>query len=136
MNNAIVITKSLVPTDPVTCASFTRDGQCILTSCADGVIRLMDKDSGELLGEFSGHVANDLCLESSVDCQDTQIFSGSGDGRLWIWDVASQQVVAKLIGDGLSKFPMVSLSVHPQKNCIAATNGSKIVMWDNTAVQE
>ncbi|XP_043278030.1 WD repeat domain-containing protein 83 isoform X2 [Venturia canescens] len=115
--------------DAVTCASFTSDGQCVLASCADGTIRLLDKDSGELLGEYDGHIANDLCLESSVDNQDTRIISGSGDAKLWIWDLATQQVICKL--GNQPDFPIVSVSVHPQKNnCILATGGSKIFMWD------
>ena len=96
----------------------------------------MDKDSGELLGEFSGHVAKDLCLESSVDCNDTQILSGSADGKLWIWDLATQKVVNKLIGDSVSKFPTVSISVHPQKNCILGSNGTKIIMWESISKED
>lgn len=115
---------------PVTCASFTRDGQCILASCADGIIRLMDKDTGELLSEFHGHLAKDLCLESSVDCFDTKILSGSADGKLWIWDLASQKVLDKLCGDTLSKYPTVSIAVHPQENCILAANGGGVLMWN------
>ncbi|XP_012280432.1 WD repeat domain-containing protein 83 [Orussus abietinus] len=116
--------------DAVTCASFTRDGQCIVVSCADGVIRLMDKDSGELLGEFTGHSADNLCLESSIDCQDVYIISCSGDGKLWVWELATQKVFAKLTGLDPSKHPTVSLSVHPQRNCILATSGTKLLMWD------
>lgn len=116
--------------EPVTCASFTKDGQCVLVSCADGVVRLMDKETGELLGEFRGHVVNNLCLESSVDCHDMKVLSGSADGKLWMWDLVSQKVVGKLIGNGVSKHPTVSISVHPQENCILAANGTSILMWN------
>ncbi|XP_076235496.1 WD repeat domain-containing protein 83 [Calliopsis andreniformis] len=123
--------------DAVTCSSFTRDGQCIVVSCADAVVRLMDKDSGELLGEFTGHAANNLCLESSVDAQDTRILSGSADGKLWIWDLVSQKVVAKLSGYKPTKHPIVSLSVHPQTNCFLATIGPSVLMWSTvSSVQE
>ncbi|KAK2587387.1 hypothetical protein KPH14_003103 [Odynerus spinipes] len=115
--------------DAVTCASFTRDGQCIVVSCASDVVRLIDKDTGELLGKFTGHTAKDLCLESSVDCQDTHILSGSEDGKLWVWDLATQKVVAKLSGYRPSKYPTLSINVHPTKNCFLAANGSSILMW-------
>ena len=36
---------------PVTSVSFTGDGQCVLASTLDDTIRLMDKDTGELLNE-------------------------------------------------------------------------------------
>ncbi|EZA59260.1 WD repeat domain-containing protein [Ooceraea biroi] len=119
--------------DAVTCASFTRDGQCLVVSCADDVVRLIDKDSGELLGEFTGHTGKDLCLESSVDYHDSKILSGSADGKLWIWDLVSQKVVAKLSGFKPTKHPTVSISVHPQKNCFLASNGSDILMWTTSA---
>ncbi|CAD6208074.1 GSCOCG00012714001-RA-CDS [Cotesia congregata] len=113
--------------DAVTCSSFTRDGQCTLNSCADGALRLLDKDSGELLNEFKGHLASDLCLESSVDSQDTRVLSGSADGALCIWDLASGELVDRLKGD--SRFPVVSVSVHPTENCILVSNGSNVFMW-------
>ncbi|KAH0954061.1 hypothetical protein HN011_009428 [Eciton burchellii] len=115
--------------EAVTCASFTRDGQCLLASCADDVVRLIDKDSGELLGEFVGHTGKNLCLESSIDYEDSKILSGSADGKLWIWDLVSQKVVAKLSGFKPTKHPTVSISVHPQKNCFLASNGSDVLMW-------
>ena len=37
---------------PVTSVNFTRDGQCVLASTLDDTIRLMDKDTGELLNEW------------------------------------------------------------------------------------
>ena len=36
---------------PVTCVSFSRDGQCTLVSSLDDTIRLMDKATGEMLNE-------------------------------------------------------------------------------------
>ncbi|XP_070167880.1 WD repeat domain-containing protein 83 isoform X2 [Polyergus mexicanus] len=119
--------------DAITCASFTRDGQCLIVSCADDSIRLIDKDSGELLGEFRGHTGKDLCLESSVDYQDTKILSGSVDGKLWIWDLVSQKVVAKLSGIKPTKYATVSISVHPQKNCFLASNGPNVLMWSTSS---
>ena len=35
----------------VTSVSFTKDGQCLLASTLDDTIRLLDKDTGELLNE-------------------------------------------------------------------------------------
>lgn len=58
MENVIIIqflcketTNNLFITEPVTCASFTRDGQCMIVSTTDSVVRLFDKSTGELLGE-------------------------------------------------------------------------------------
>ncbi|XP_051158746.1 WD repeat domain-containing protein 83 [Leptopilina boulardi] len=115
----------------VTCASFTRDGQCILVSCADGIIRLIDKETGELLGEYSGIPRTDLCLESSVDCNDMRILSGSSDGHLYVWELVSQKLLTKLTADKPLIHATVSISVHPQKNCFLASNGMNIYMWES-----
>lgn len=40
-----------LPPGPITCTCFSRDGQCILVSSLDSTLRLLDKDTGELLGE-------------------------------------------------------------------------------------
>lgn len=37
--------------EAVSCVRFTRDGQCILIGSTDTTIKLLDKDSGEMLNE-------------------------------------------------------------------------------------
>lgn len=44
--------KKLCFIDPVTCVTFTSDEQCVLASCTDETIKLFDKKTGELLGEY------------------------------------------------------------------------------------
>ena len=36
----------------VTCAKFTKDGQCVLISTHDNTLRLLDITTGEMLGEL------------------------------------------------------------------------------------
>lgn len=36
---------------PITCVCFSQDGQCTLSSSLDASVRLLDKNTGELLGE-------------------------------------------------------------------------------------
>ena len=35
--------------EPVTHVNFTRDGQCVLASCLDSTLRLVDKQNGQVL---------------------------------------------------------------------------------------
>lgn len=52
---------------PVTCVSFTNDGNCTLASCMDSKVRLFDRSSGELLQSYIGHKSKDYkvsCLAS------------------------------------------------------------------------
>lgn len=44
----------LVP-ESVVCASLSGDSQCILCSSSSSSLRLMDRETGELLAQYSGH---------------------------------------------------------------------------------
>ena len=66
---------------------MTRDGQCILVSTLDSTVKLMDKDSGEMLNEYTGHVNNSYKVASCVSSADTHILAGSEDGKVYIWDL-------------------------------------------------
>jgi mitogen-activated protein kinase organizer 1 len=38
--------------EPVTSVAFSQDSQCVLSSTLDSTIRLLDKETGELLNEY------------------------------------------------------------------------------------
>ncbi|KAJ8683477.1 hypothetical protein QAD02_019269 [Eretmocerus hayati] len=114
----------------ITCASFTKDNRCILVSCADGLVKLIDKDTGELLGEYEGLQKSDFCIESSVNHDDTMILSGSKDGRIWAWNLITRKVVMYLCDEKSGEQPIISIAVHPNKNSILAANGQDILLWE------
>ena len=37
---------------PVTSVTLSKDGQCVLVSSLDNTVRLLDKETGELLNEY------------------------------------------------------------------------------------
>ena len=41
---------------PITAMALSHDGNCVLASCLDGRMRLLDKASGELLAQYSGTI--------------------------------------------------------------------------------
>ncbi|KAH7689789.1 WD40-repeat-containing domain-containing protein [Dioscorea alata] len=47
---------------PVNCVSLSNDTNCILASCLDSTLRLLDRSSGELLQEYKGHTCKVLIL--------------------------------------------------------------------------
>lgn len=112
----------------ITCANFTKDNFCTLVSCMDGSVKMMDKSTGELLGEYLGLEQSDFCLESCINFNDKLILSGSSDGKLWIWDLMSREVVEKL-SDQTSETPITSVSVHPKKNCFLTNSNTDILLW-------
>ena len=41
---------------PVTSVTLSKDGQCILASSLDNTVRLLDKETGELLNEYAAYL--------------------------------------------------------------------------------
>jgi hypothetical protein len=77
--------------EPVTCVSFSRDGKCVLASSLDNTIRLLDKETGELLADYSGHKSQDFKVDCCLSHNDAFVVSGSEDGRLCFWDLVSRK---------------------------------------------
>ena len=73
--------------DSVGNVSLTRDGQCILASCLTCVLRLVDRDSGEVLAEFKGHKNNDYRIDGCLLKNDSIVVSGSEDGNVYQWNL-------------------------------------------------
>nr|CAD7269926.1 unnamed protein product [Timema shepardi] len=113
--------------EPVTCASFTCDGQCIVTSCSDSTIKLLDKDTGELLGHYTGHDTGDFRIESCVDVSDGHILSGSTEGNIWCWDLVKEAVVHKMVHQ--QSTVVNSLSSHPTQPFLLSAAGLTIKLW-------
>lgn len=111
----------------VTCVSFTADGQCVLAGCADNTLRLLDKGTGELLGEYTGHRTNDLTVESAVLSGDAHVVCGSVSGELWVWDLVTSSVVKRYehtFGKVLN-----SVAIHPTKDIFFTASVNTIKLW-------
>ncbi|XP_050306588.1 WD repeat domain-containing protein 83 isoform X5 [Anthonomus grandis grandis] len=113
----------------ITSVSFSNDGQCILVSSADNVVRLLDKNGGELLGEYKGHKINNLNIESDIITNDSYILSGSASGELWCWDLVSAEVKHKFLHT--RNKALTSLSVHPTKDIILTASVGSLKLWSN-----
>ncbi|KAK9991222.1 hypothetical protein SO802_026207 [Lithocarpus litseifolius] len=68
---------------PVNCISKSNDGNCILASCLDSTLHLLDRTSGELLQEYEGHT----CKVTSVSYhpKDSCMITASVDGTISVW---------------------------------------------------
>ncbi|XP_071454894.1 WD repeat domain-containing protein 83 [Hetaerina americana] len=121
--------------EPVTYISFTRDGQCMVVSCSDNTVRLFDKDSGELLGEYSGHSSGDYCMESASVERDSYVISGSADGNVWCWGLVGAEVVTKLPHGGKTAV-VHSLSPHPTHSYVLTASGATVRLWGFPGAEE
>lgn len=119
----------------ITSVSFSHDGQCILVSSADNVVRLLDKTSGELLGEYTGHKINNTHIESDIITNDNYVLSGSVTGELWCWDLVTAEVKHKFTHT--KNKVLNSLNIHPTKDVFLTASVTTIKVWgDSSAIEE
>ncbi|KAK3869902.1 hypothetical protein Pcinc_024816 [Petrolisthes cinctipes] len=118
----------------VTCASFSGDGQCVLTSTMNSSLKLMDKDTGELLSQYSGHVSKDYKVESCFTPSDTHVLSGSEDGYVYCWDLVQSTLANRLQHKGSSV--VHSLSPHPSQPFLLTASLGQVWLWSSHSPEE
>lgn len=111
----------------ITYASLTRDGQCLVVSCSDNTIKLIDKDTGEMLSSYVGHETKDYLMENCIDCKDSSIISGSASGEIWFWDLISGSVLKKLMHE--KGKVVASITHHPTQNYLMSACEDKVKLW-------
>ncbi len=96
-------------------------------SCLDSVIRLFDRNSGELLNEYRGHRQRQSQLQSCFSFSDAFVLSGSEDNDIYIWNLVEASVVHVLRGH---KRPVVSLDYHPTEcMLLSASMDNTVRIW-------
>ncbi|KAM9106093.1 WD repeat domain-containing protein 83 isoform 2-T2 [Megaptera novaeangliae] len=111
---------------PITCTCFSRDGQCTLVSSLDSTLRLLDKDTGELLGEYTGHKNQEYKLDCCLSERDTHVVSCSEDGKVFFWDLVEGALALALpVGPSVVQ----SLAYHPTEPCLLTAMGGSIQCW-------
>lgn len=106
---------------------FTSDGQCYIAGCSDGTIRLMEKFTGEMLNEYTGHVTEDYQVESVISQDGSVVVSGSVSGEIFVWDFLNATVENKLIHT--PRKVVQSLCAHPNFNAFVSASGTSIKVW-------
>ncbi|ELK26833.1 WD repeat domain-containing protein 83 [Myotis davidii] len=121
-----------IPPGPITCTCFSRDGQCTLVSSLDSTLRLLDKDTGELLGEYRGHKNQEYKLDCCLSERDTHVVSCSEDGKVFFWDLVEGVLALALqVGPGVVQ----SLAYHPTEPCLLTAMGGSIHCWREEAYE-
>ncbi|KAE8734942.1 Detected protein of confused Function [Hibiscus syriacus] len=112
---------------PVNCISKSNDGNCILASCLDSCIRILDRSTGELLQEYKGHACKSYKMDCFLTNSDAHVIGGSEDGSIFFWDLVDAFVVSKF-----RAHPSVvtSVSYRPKENCmITSSVDGSVRVW-------
>lgn len=111
---------------PITCVCFSKDGQCALAASLDSTLRLLDKETGEMLGEYTGHRSSSYRLDCVMSEQDTHVGSASEDGNVYFWDLVEGSLALTLpVGHGVVQ----SIAFHPTLPCLLAANKGCVQLW-------
>ncbi|XP_077460734.1 WD repeat domain-containing protein 83 [Stigmatopora argus] len=111
---------------PITCVCFSQDGQCTLSSSLDSTVRLLDKSTGEMLGEYTGHKMKGYKLECCLSSKDTHVLSCSEDGNVYFWDLVEGCLSLKL---PVSKAVVQSMSFHPTQTRLLTASEGQMHVW-------
>jgi hypothetical protein len=112
--------------DIVTSASFSPDGNHIITSSGDGTVRIWDAKNEADFDELSGHKAYVLDARYSHDGK--RIVSASFDRTAVIWDATTGKQLVRLVGHK-DKVYRASFSPDGTK-VLTASDDRTAIIWD------
>lgn len=112
--------------------AFSPDGSLLASGDQFGQIHLVDPNTGKYIKRFEGHSGRVVSISFSADMR--TFASGSIDGTLYIWDIASGE--KKHTSDGFFN-PLTSagsFGVSPDGKTIALWGSSHgMCLWNSTA---
>lgn len=85
---------------PVGSLAVSNDGQCLLCSTLDSKIRLLERETGNELASYEGHVNRRFKVQSTLDPSDGFVVGGSEDNRLCFWELVEGTMVGSLEHSG------------------------------------
>ncbi|KAJ7287919.1 hypothetical protein O6H91_11G021900 [Diphasiastrum complanatum] len=104
---------------PVNSIALSNDGKCILAGCLDSTLRLLDRDTGELLQDYKGHVNKSYKTDSCFSNTDAHVISGSEDGNVVCWDLVDASVVCSFRAHASV---VTSVGYHPNGSCMITSS--------------
>jgi mitogen-activated protein kinase organizer 1 len=115
---------------PITSLSMTSDEQCLIASCQDEAIRLIDIDNSDILAEYRGHKGSkDYRIECTVMKGDAYVITGSSYGQAIIYDFLEANEVRRL-NVGSEVAVIQTLCKHPLTDEILIGNRREIQLWN------
>lgn len=112
---------------PVTSINLSQDENCVLASCTNNRIVLIDKSSGEVLQQYQGHQSHNYKIDCSFSNDDGFVISGSEDKQIFIWELVEGKIHRRLQGhSGV----VCSLSLHHSSSLMASSSSDGYVnVW-------
>ena len=118
---------------PVCSVALSHDGKCVLASRLDSRLLLLERASGEVLNEYTGHTNTQYKIQGLLTNTDAHVISGSEDGRVCFWDLVESGEPVQSVGEGVHAGPVTSLAYHPkagEHSMITSDHSGKIRVWN------
>ncbi|EFA78839.1 WD40 repeat-containing protein [Heterostelium album PN500] len=107
---------------------LTHDKKCLLVGAMNSSIQLLEKKTGDLLNDFSGHRNSIYKLNSCTVFDDSLVVSGSEDNDIYLWDIVEGNIVGRLKAH---QNVVTSIDTHPKQHIvISASTDASIRYWD------
>ena len=133
------LVREITSTTAITSLTFTSDATSIVAGDAKGSIWIWKTDDGVLVERFDAHggvnVPSASVMDMAVGAAGEFLVTGGGDGRVRLWNLKDQKVLANLRGG----FRFVeSVDMHPDRTLLAFTDDggstkSVFRVWDIAA---
>ena len=116
---------------PIGHVALSHDHNCVLAAALDSALLLLDKSSGQVLCEYTGHLNTTFQLAACLSNDDARVLGGSEDGCLHVWDlVGGKQLRTRRCHRG----PLVALSTHPNGRAVlTASHDGTCKLWSSGA---
>ncbi|KAL8957760.1 MAG: hypothetical protein Q9193_005050 [Seirophora villosa] len=113
---------------PITSVQQTNDGNAVLVSTLDSVIRLIDKSNGQMLQSYKGHTNKNYRIRSCLGPGDSVVISGSEDGKIYAWELFTGNVLETLSAHNANVASAVACNVIRNEFASAGVDGS-VIVW-------
>jgi len=114
---------------PIGKCCFSHDGNCILASCLDSCLRLIDKSSGDCLAHYKGHCNEEFALHCQLTPDDAFVVCGSEDGSIYSWELTESVIVQRLDRAHKNTVSCVALHSNADDLLLSASHDSTIQLW-------
>ncbi|HYV37568.1 MAG TPA: WD40 repeat domain-containing protein [Gemmataceae bacterium] len=122
------------PSVAVVSVAFSPDGRMVAVGCSDGVVRILEANTGRERLVFRGHLAiyddpeyEHRSMPVAFSPDGKTVASGSRPGIVMLWDAASGDVLQLFVGTGER---IGQLAFSPDgKTLVAGGDGSRLSFW-------
>jgi WD40 repeat protein len=121
---------------PLSTVSFSGDGALVASGGLDGVGRIWDSHTGELIAELHGH--EPVFTSADFYSQDDRVLTWSDDGTARLWDARSGEELA-VLDHGSSQFYGIweaHMSSDGSKVFTTGATDGRVEMWDASSGEQ